>query len=299
MKRFLLIDCNNFFVSCERVFNPALKNKPVIVLSSNDGCVIARSNEAKLLGIPMGIPAFQCADLVKKHNIQVFSSNFALYGDMSNRIMYTLAQYVTALEIYSIDEAFLFIPEVTQSEELNNFYYTEYAQFLRKKVLQHTGIPISIGIGPTKTLAKVANKIAKKNSEHNGVFDITHRDKDTILEQLDVRDIWGIGSRYAKFLHAYGIHTARDFMHSNEQWIKKKLTVFGHKTLLELRGVSCLHVEEITSEKKSITVSRSFGRSVTSYIELQESVAHYISMAAQKLRAQNMAAGVITVFIIF
>lgn len=298
MKRFLLIDCNNFFVSCERLFNPKLRNKPVVVLSSNDGCIIARSNEAKALGIPMGAPLFQWQAVIKKHNVIVYSSNFALYGDISARVMKTIAQYATHLEIYSIDEAFLFIPEVTQSEALNNFYYTEYGLFLRKKILQHTGIPVSIGIGPTKTLAKIANKIVKKNSDYNGVFDITNKNTHDILHSLDVRDIWGIGSRYAKLLRSYGIHTARDFIQADGAWIKKKLTVVGHKTFLELRGISCLSLEEISDDKKSITVSRSFGRSVTSLIELKESVAHYISIAAQKLRAQKLVCSVVSVFII-
>lgn len=300
MKRYFLVDCNNFYVSCERVFNPALHNKPVAVLGSNDACVIARSNEVKALGVAMGVAAFECAALFKKHKVIVYSANFALYGDMSNRVMQTLMEYATDIEIYSVDEAFLFVPPYNQ---LFSFcgseadYYRYYAQYMKTKVKQCTGIPVSIGIGPTKTLAKVANKLAKKNPQYNGVFDITnHPDIDVLLAAFDIGDIWGIGHRYAAFLQRHNIHNARDFKYADEKWVRKNMTIVGLKTLLELRGTACLSLVDHPEPKQTITVSRSFGKKMTDLVYLKEAMASYVSTAAAKLRAQQSLTTHITVY---
>jgi len=303
MKRIALADCNNFYASCERVFNPKLIGKPVVILSSNDGCIIARSNEAKKLGIKMGEPLFKCADLIKKHNVFVYSSNFSLYGDMSARVMQTLSEQVTDIEIYSIDEAFFYMQNPvtrfeTNQEELN--WYTNHAQVIRKKVHQKTGIPVSIGVGPTKTLAKIANTIAKKFPAFENVFDLTNHPKlDDILKNVAVGDIWGIGYRYADFLKRHNIKTAYELKQSDEFWIRKNLTINGLKTLLELRGMPCINLEESPEEKKSITVSRSFGQNITELNDLKEAIAYHTTRGAEKLRAQKMSAGVITVFLGF
>lgn len=305
MKRFLLIDCNNFFVSCERVFNPKLRNKPVVILSSNDACVIARSNEAKALGIPMGAPAFEYKNFFKQKNVIVYSANFGLYADMSARVMKTLALYASQMEIYSIDEAFLFIPErqiddIVNKEHFNNIYYTQYGLFLKNKVMQNTGIPICVGIGKTKTMAKIANQIAKKQNIYNGVFDISSFSNcDEILEQFKVEDIWGIGRRYSNLLKSKGIVSAKDFKNTDEKWVKKNMTVVGLKTLLELKDQPCLNIQELSATNKSIVVSRSFGRNITSLFELKEAVATYMCMAAQKLRNQFSSTKMITVFVMF
>ena len=301
MKRYLLVDCNNFFVSCERVFNPTLLNKPVVVLSSNDACVIARSNEAKELGIAMGVPAFKCEKIFKKHGVQVLSSNFSLYGDISARVMSTLAEFASDIEIYSIDEAFIFIAEPIKDKQFNDTYYSEYSRLIVRKVKQRTGIPISIGIGPTKTLAKIATTLAKKNPHLKGVFDITAYSAtqlDTILDAFDVKDIWGIGYRYANKLHDQKIHTAKDFKYADDSWIRKNLTIVGYRTLLEIRGISCLSITQVPQPKQALCVSRAFGRDVTSIIECKEALAAYITIAAAKMRAQKTMALRITVFII-
>lgn len=303
MKRIAIADCNNFFASCERVFNPKLIKKPVVVLSSNDGCIIARSNEAKALGIKMGEPLFKCADLIKKHNVFVFSSNFSLYGDMSARFMQTLSELATDIEIYSIDEAFFYMqsPVIqfqTNQEELD--WYNNHAKYIRNQVYQKTGLPMSIGIGPTKTLAKIANKIAKKFPAFENVFDLTDHPKlDDILKNIEVGDIWGIGRRYAEFLKRFNIKTAYDFKQCDEAWVRKNLTINGLKTLLELKGQSCIKLEDNLDEKKSITVSRLFGKNITELNDLKEAVSYHITRAAEKLRRQNMSASVINIYIAF
>jgi DNA polymerase V len=300
MNRFFLVDCNNFYVSCEQVFNPKLNNKPVVILGSNDACVIARSNEAKALGIPMGAPAFECEKLFKKHNVIVHSANFALYGDMSNRVMQTVAHYATDFEIYSVDEAFLFVSKYVHSLDKSlqeNDYYLDYAYYIKQQVKQQVGIPISIGIGPTKTLAKVANRLAKKNPHLKGAFDITdHPNIDRILETVDVGDIWGIGYRYAKLLRNNKILNARDFKYADEKWVRKNMTIVGHKTLLEIRGTSCLSLQDCPEPKQSITVSRSFGKKVTTLIQAKEALAFYVACASAKLRAQQSLTTNILVF---
>ena len=290
MKRFFLVDCNNFFVSCERVFNPALVGKPVVVLSNNDGCVISRSNEAKALGIGMSAAAYECEPIFKKHNVHVYSSNFTLYADMSARVMQTLAELATDIEIYSIDEAFLFVPSAKDA--------TEYGQYMRAMVKQRTGIPISIGVGPTKTLAKIANKLAKKKPAYNGVLDVTaHPALDELLAALPVRDVWGVGRQYEKLLLSAGITTPRDLKYAPEKWVRKKMTILGLKTVLELRGTSCIDLSDDIPAKQSITVSRSFGRLVSDKREVQEAVATYLIRAAQKLRKDQLLASVVTVFV--
>lgn len=290
MKRFFLIDCNNFFVSCERVFDPTLIGKPVVVLSNNDGCIISRSNEAKALGIPMGGALFEYEKIIKQHKVRVFSSNFALYADMSARVMQTVAQLSADIEIYSIDEAFMFVPYTTN--------YTRYAQEMRRMVKLHTGIPISVGIGPTKTLAKVANKLAKKCPEYGGVFDITDYPAiDTLLSAFPVGDVWGVGRRYNKMLLGYGIKTVRDLKYAPDAWVRKKMTITGLKMVLELRGQPCFGLVDEDPEKQSITVSRSFGRLVSGKQEIGEAVASYMIRAAEKLRQEKQLASTITVFI--
>lgn len=296
MKRFVLADCNNFFVSCEKVFNPSLLNKPIVVLSNNDGCVIARSDEAKALGIPMGAPAFQYDYIFKKYDVKIYSSNFSLYGDLSARVMNILSLYSTDIEIYSIDEAFLFIDSIQNIQK--HCDYTQYCQFLRERVKRFVGIPVSFGIGPTKTLAKIANKIAKKNKKYNGVFDITnHSQIDDILALLDVSDVWGVGFRYAKLLKNYGIKSVRDLKYAKDEWVRKKMTILSLKTVWELRGISCFNLENDSIDKKSITVSRSFGSPVTNTEDLKQAVSSFIIRAGQKLRNQNSLAYCISVFI--
>lgn len=299
MKRFALADCNNFFVSCERVFDPKLNGKPVVILSSNDACVIARSNEAKKIGIKMGQPAWECRDIFKQHRVIVYSSNFTLYGDLSKRVMQVLTHYSTEIEIYSIDEAFFLMPPSAPTAGISSdaLYYTRYAHFVRQHVKKQVGIPISIGIGPTKTLAKIANGIAKKNPE--GVFDITHHPHiDDILKSINVADIWGIGYRYSKKLYARGITTAYDFKNCDEKWVRKNFTINGLRTLLELKGVECLDLQQ-PDPKQSITVSRLFGRNVTELTELKEGLATHTITAAEKLRKQSMCAQQIIVFTCF
>ncbi len=260
-----------------------------MVLSNNDGCVISRSNEAKALGIKMGAAAFECEPLFKKHKVQVFSSNFSLYADMSARIMQTLAEFSADIEIYSIDEAFLFVPTE---------HPTGYGQYLRKLVKQRTGIPISVGIGPSKTLAKAANKLVKKQPRHDGVLDLTnHPEIDKLLASLPVEDVWGVGYQYTKLLTSAGIVTARDLKYAPDGWVRKKMTIVGLKTLLELRGTSCIDLIDQVPAKQSIMVSRSFGKLVSEKQQVQEAIAAYTIRAAQKLRRDRSLAGQITVFV--
>lgn len=286
---FALVDCNNFYASCERVFRPKLKHRPVVVLSNNDGCVIARSKEAKILGIPMGAPAFQYAQLFRLHRVEVCSSNYTLYGDMSSRVMQTLSQFSPDLQVYSIDEAFLML-------ESDHAEATSHA--MRKTVLQWTGIPVSVGIAPTKTLAKVANHCAKKDPKHNGVFLMTDPIlQEEILQKLPVGEVWGIGRQITETLSRNGIRTAWELRNSDDNWIKKRLSVTGLRTVWELRGISCLQLEEVDLPKKSIICSRSFGRPVSELHELEEAVAAYMARAAEKARLQDSVAGFIQVFL--
>ena len=290
---FALVDCNNFYVSCERVFNPIIEGKPVVVFSNNDGNVVARSSEAKALGIQFGAPAFECEQLIKKNGVYAFSSNYALYGDMSQRVMNTLSGFVPEMEIYSIDEAFLSFSGLSSVKDL-----TGYACQIRKTVKRWTGIPTSIGIAPTKTLAKLANKLAKKNPEHRGVCSvIEHPELDRLLDSVKVEDVWGVGVQYTKLLNLNGIFTALELKNAPDRWVKKQMTVMGLRTVWELRGHSCIPLEKAPPPKKGIISSRSFGRPVKSLAELKEALASYVSRAAGKLRAQRSVALFITVFL--
>jgi len=287
-----LVDCNNFYVSCERVFDPSLAAVPVVVLSNNDGCAVARSPEAKALGISMGTPFFQCRDLLYKNGGRALSSNYALYGDMSFRVMRILRECVPALEIYSIDEAFLCLDGFAGRD------LDAYARDIRKKVLQYTGIPVSIGIARTKTLAKTANRIAKKSPGVDGVCDLTCRDDvDSLLEQIAAGDVWGIGRRHAKKLERCGIRTAARLKYADDLWVKRHLTVTGLRTVYELRGIACMGIEQAPPPKKAVSSSRSFGRPVESLEELQEAAADYVSRAAEKLRRQRSAASLLVVYL--
>lgn len=287
---FGLIDCNNFYVSCERVFNPKLCNKPVVVLSNNDGCVVARSNEAKKLGIPMGAPFFQYKDLFLRHRVCVFSSNYTLYGQMSHRVMQTLEQFTPDLEIYSIDEAFL---QFFQDSSL-----LAKTRQIKQTVHQWTGIPISIGIAPTKTLAKVANRHAKKNPSCEGAFILNdEKAREDILKDLEVQDVWGIGQQISALLRRNGIRSAWDLACADDQWVKKNLSVVGLRTVWELRGVSCLNLEMTVSPRKSIVCSRSFGREVFSETDLAEALSSYVASAAERLRNQESLTSFLEVFL--
>jgi len=291
---FALVDCNNFYASCERVFNPLLENKPVIVLSNNDGCCVARSNEAKKLGIKMGEPFFKIKDLVEKNKINVFSSNYELYGDISNRVVNTLFTFSPDVEVYSIDEAFVNLKNLAAKD------YTNTGKQIREKILSWTGIPVSVGISPTKTLSKVANEFVKKNKSLNGVLsliDYYEEEIDNLLRELEVSDIWGIGRQYSKKLREDGINTAYDFKYSNPKYIQKIMTIGGIKTQQELKGISCIPIEYEIPDKKGICSSRSFGKNVTTFNELKEAISTYTTTASEKLRLQNSKCFRITVFI--
>ncbi len=292
MSVFTLVDCNNFYVSCERVFNPRLVDKPVIVLSNNDGCAVARSNEAKALGIGMGQPFFKIRSIVEGHGVRVFSSNYPLYGDMSNRVMQTLAQFTSAMEIYSIDEAFL---------DMTDFAFTglvEYARDIRRTVKRDTGIPVSIGIGPTKTLAKVAGGIAKKSSRADGVLDLTpEKYRDLALKMTAIEDVWGIGRRLAPFFKYRGIKTALDFKTASPTMIQRKMGINGIRMQKELSGESCSPLEVGPSRRKSVAVSRSFKTPVATLEELSRAISLYISRGAEKLRHQDSFAEALTVYV--
>ena len=282
MKRIFLVDCNNFYVSCERVFNPRLRNKPMVVLGSNDACIVARSNEVKALGVPMGAPLWEYKDLLKAHNVEIYSANFTLYGDMSNRVMKTIAEFATDIELYSVDEAFMHAP-APDGAATSPLFFLQYGMYIRQQVYKRTGIPVSIGIGPTKTLAKIANQIAKKQSQHHGVFDIAeHDDIDHVLAQIGVGDVWGIGYRYAKKLKSYGVHTAHDFKYCDDAWVRKHMTINGLKTLLELRGIACSGLDQNHDTRDSITVSRLFGQKTAEFKHAQEALATYVTRAAEK-----------------
>jgi len=288
-KTFALIDCNNFYVSCERLFNPGIEKRPVVVLSNNDGCIIARSNEAKALGIRMGEPLFKCRDIVKKHHVQVFSSNFSLYGDISRRVMDTLGAFSPDIEVYSIDEAFVRMEGLPQGP-------FESASLIRTTIKKWTGIPVSIGIGPTKTLAKAGAHIAKKAPSCGGIVDVGNN-TDEILSRMDITDVWGIGRNYARIVKCRGISTALELRDADESWIRRHLGIVGLRTVMELRGISCIPMEKAPASKKSIMCSRSFGRKVYSIEDLYEAASAYTSRAAEKLRAGNSAASFIQVIL--
>ncbi len=289
---FALIDCNNFYASCERVFRPDLVGKPVVVLSNNDGCVIARSNEAKAVGIPMGAPLFEYEELLNKHKVEVFSANFALYGDMSQRVMSILEQYSPEMEIYSIDEAFL------KFDGLEHLNLQNYSKEMRIKVQKWTGIPISVGVAPTKALAKVANRIAKKfPKETEGAYIIdTDEKRIKALKWLKIEDVWGIGRQHSKRLMAVGINTAFDFVQLDDAWVKKHLAVVGLRLKHDLQGIPTLGLDAVQS-KKSIATTRSFEANYTKLEQLQERISTFAVSCAEKLRQQKSCCNSLMVFV--
>jgi DNA polymerase V len=288
---FALVDCNNFYVSCERIFEPSLENKPVVVLSNNDGCVVSRSNEAKQLGIGMGVAFFKVKDLAEKHGVVALSSNYTLYADMSRRVMETLCNFTPEIEVYSIDEAFL---------NLSGFgdNLTDYGRKIRQTVKQWTGMPVSIGIAETKTLAKIANRFAKRSPEADGVFELTGQARiDEALAQTGVEHIWGIGIRTCIKLKRVGIITALALRGVDIEWMRRRFGVTGVRTVYELRGMSCYELEDQPPAKKGITVSRMFGRKVETLEELKEAIASYASRAGEKLRDEGLAAGAMIIYV--
>lgn len=284
-----LVDCNNFYASCERVFNPKIKNKPVVVLSNNDGCVIARSNEAKALGIKMGEPAFKNRDLFNKYGVHVFSTNFALYGDLSSRVMSIISKSVPSIEIYSIDEAFIDVSGFPDKEV--------FSLNLRKKILKWVDIPVSIGIAPTKTLTKVANTIAKKERK-NGVCLLTDVDEiNRYLKLFSVSSLWGVGRRFSLMLKNNGIRTAYELTNKTDRWIQQNMSIVGLKMVKELRGEPCFTFDNGWTRKKSIMTSRTFGHEINSFNELSQAVSTYANMCGIKLRKERSCAKAIHVMI--
>ena len=289
-KKIALVDCNSFYVSCERLFNPKIRKKPVVVLSNNDGCIISRSNEAKALGIKMGEPYFKAKDIIIKNKVNVFSSNYSLYGDLSRRVMRTLKRFNVDIEIYSIDEAFLDMTNFSDKE------VEEVGKEIRSTILQWTGIPTSIGIAQTKTLSKVANHIAKKKK--TGVTSLIGLENiDPILEKVEINDVWGVGRQLTKFYNKNGIYNAKQLKNKSNTWIKKNSNVLGSRTAMELRGVPCIDLEKTPSKRKSCVVSRSFGKRVEKLQEMKEAVANYSLNASEKIRSESLNAKSITIFI--
>ena len=289
-KVFALIDANNFYASCERVFNPKLSNVPLVILSSNDGCVIARSNEAKALGIRMGEPYFKIAHLVKSSQVKAISSNFTLYGDMSRRMMNILEDFSSKSEIYSIDECFLDFSNMTIDEINSN------CKIIRDRINKWLGLPVSIGVGATKTLAKLAANIAKKRND--GFYHIsTEEERISLLKITDIEDIWGIGYSSAHKLKLLGINSAFDLINCPDSIIRKQTNILGLKTAYELKAISCIDLIEVIEPKKSITVSRSFGKEITDYDILYQALCYFTARAAEKLRKSGQHAKAISIFI--
>ena len=289
-KKMALIDCNSFYVSCERLFNPKIKNKPVVVLSSNDGCIISRSNEAKALGIKMGEPYFKAKDIILKNNVYVFSSNYSLYGDISRRVMQILKYLVPNIEIYSIDEAFLDLSSIP------NNMIPSFGKKVRDTILQWTGIPTSIGIAKTKTLSKIANHIAKK--QKSGIVNLIGiKNIDSKLEKIKINEIWGVGKQTSKFYIKHGINNAKQLKNISNNWIKNNSNVLASRTAMELRGISCIGLETYQSKRKIYCVSRSFGEKVENFQILTESIAFHSLNAAEKIRSESLLAKTITIFI--
>ena len=290
---YALADCNNFFVSCERVFNPGLNDRPVVVLSNNDGCVVSRSNQAKALGIAMGVPLYQVKEILNRHNVAVLSSNYALYGDMSKRVHATLRQLVPAIEIYSIDEAFL---------DLRGLEHTDLEGFAINAsalCLKNTGIPVSVGVAPTKTLAKIASKWCKNRPELKGGY-FLHRqdDRERILKITPVEDIWGIGRRFSRMLYDHSVHTAFDFTCLPAEWVKTKMSITGLRTWKELQGEPCIDFSDHVPPKKQLCISRSFAKEIFDYEKLAGQVSLFTSMVCEKLRKQESACQQAVVFVL-
>lgn len=283
MSLFALVDCNNFYVSCERVFAPYLNHQPVVVLSNNDGCIVARSNEAKALGLQMGSPFYQNKRLIEKQRVQVFSSNYQLYADMSDRVMQAVARHSPNMEVYSIDEAFVDLTGISDP--------MLWAADLRRKIKQWTGIPVSIGIAPTKTLSKVANQIAKK---HTGTFQVNAQSG--VLQYFPVEDLWGVGRKTAQKLQMMGIKTAKDLQSANPRWVRSFLGVVGERMVYELDGRSCLFLEE-ASNKKNMVSSRAFGEKLTKLEDIEYALSSHIQKVSAKMRAQKGCAQGMMVFL--
>ena len=289
---YALVDCNNFYCSCERVFEPRLANRPVVVLSNNDGCVISRSEEAKALGIKMGAPSFLFADFFKKHHVVVYSSNYTLYGDISNRVMKTIAELVPRFEVYSIDEAFLDLYEFPRHD------LAELGKKVKESIIKKTGIPVTLGIAATKTLAKMANKYAKRNRKDTGVFWASNDQLiDEMLASTDVGDIWGIGEQYAKFLKKNKFTTALGLRDAPQEWVRANMTVVGQRLLTELRGMPAIQWQAEEPAKKNICTARGFGELLKTKHEVGEALASYASICAGKLRKQKSCTRMIEVFI--
>ena len=295
MPVFALVDCNNFYASCEKLFDPTLKDKPVVVLSNNDGCVVARSAEVKALGIPMGVPWFKIQQEARRYGIVAFSSNYALYADMSNRVVEILASYSPNIEVYSIDESFL------ELSGFERYGYHDYGQTIRQQIANWLGLAVCVGIGPTKTLAKLANHCAKKQlAGDQGVCDFTTlrpEDLNSLFDGIEVGEVWGVGRKIGARLNAMGIHTVRQLRDADAETLRSRFSVVLERTVRELRGVSCLSLEEVVPEKQQIMSSRSFGTLVYDLNDLEEAVASYVSRAAEKLRMQDSLAGAIQVYI--
>lgn len=294
---FSLVDCNNFYCSAERVFNPRLEGRPLVVLSANDGNAIARSQEAKDLGVKMGTPWYQLKDLVRHHRLVGLSSNFTLYGDVSARVVQVLSQFTPDYETYSVDESFLRV------ERMRLLWpsFTSMGQAIKSRVIQWTGVPVCVGFGPSRTLAKLSNFIAKKNPQFRGVFDMTAyppADLDRLLSSIDVGEVWGVGNRNGEKLRKMGINTVQDLRRTPPKLIRAHFSVVMERTVTELQGIPCMDIEEIPPAKKSIVSSKSFGLPVTTRNEMMEALATFTSRAAEKLRAQQSVCGVLQVFIL-
>jgi DNA polymerase V len=294
---FSLVDCNNFYCSAERVFNPRLEGRPLVVLSANDGNAIARSQEAKDLGVKMGTPWYQLKDLVRHHRLIGLSSNFVLYGDISARVVQVLSQFTPDYETYSVDESFLRV------ERMRLLWpsFTAMGQAIKSRVVQWTGVPVCVGFGPSRTLAKLSNFIAKKNPQFGGVFDMTAyppADLDRLLSSIDVGEVWGVGNRNGEKLRNMGINTVQDLRRTPPKLIRAHFSVVMERTATELQGIPCMDIEDIPPAKKTIVSSKSFGLPVTTRNEMMEALATFTSRAAEKLRAQQSVCGVLQVFIL-
>lgn len=291
-KQIALVDCNNFYVSCERVFRPDLVNVPLVVLSNNDGCAVSRSNEAKALGIKMGQPWFECKALAEEHGILAMSSNYALYADLSNRVMSILSQFSPRNEVYSVDECFV---DLTGIPKLRDVTYS-----MRQRVGQWTGIPVCVGVGPTKTLAKLANHVAKKHPRSKGVFnynDLNEAQQTKLLSQITVDEVWGVGRKLTKRLAAHGIQTVQDLRQAHTPTLRSEFGVVMEKTQRELLGISCIDLEEHAPDKQQIISSRSFGKPVTELAVVQDALSVFVATATEKLRAQSGQAALVQVFL--
>ena len=291
-RQLALVDCNNFYVSCERVFRPDLMQQPVVVLSNNDGCVVSRSNEAKTLGVKMGQPWFECKALAEQHGILALSSNYALYADMSNRVMTILAGYSPQTEVYSIDECFV---DLTGTPHLKAVSYD-----MRARVLQWAGLPVCVGLGPTKTLAKLANHVAKKHPRSQGVFnynDLTASQKTTLLDRIAVSEVWGIGPRLTQRLAAHGVRTVRDLRDAHTATLRAEFGVVLERTQRELQEIACIDLQDVEPHKRQIISSRSFGQPVTELAVLKDALSVFAATACAKLRRQGAQAAMIQVFL--